>query len=78
MTSIKPLSIQKHPLILGWIWAALTLALLSLLDYVRGEPLPNLLIEIPIFAILGAAWGYSVKWLSNREAHDSLREDKHE
>jgi hypothetical protein len=42
------------------------MGLICIVDYARGEPLPNLLITIPMFAVAGAVWGYSMKWFFDR------------
>jgi hypothetical protein len=66
MKLVNPRSIQRHPLVWGWLWAALTMGLIWIVDYARGETLPNLLITIPMFAVAGAVWGYSMKWFFDR------------
>ena len=61
MAVVKPRSIQRHPLVWGFVWAGLTVGLIWLIDYASGQRLPNLLITIPIWAIAGASWGYAMK-----------------
>ena len=67
MALVKAISIQKHPLLWGWVWAGLTVAILCLIDYARGEAMPNPWIVLPIWAVAGAAWGYAMKWSFDRK-----------
>ena len=68
MALLKPDTVQKHPLIVGWTWAALTLLLICAVDYARGEELPDLLVAIPIWAVTGIAFGYGLRWSFARKA----------
>jgi hypothetical protein len=67
MALVKPGSIQRHPLAWGLLWATLTVALICVINYALGEPLPNLLVALPIWAVAGAGWGYLVKWHFDRK-----------
>ena len=67
MALVKSSSIQKHPLLWGWVWAGLTVALICLINYVRGQAMPHLAAALPIWAVAGAGWGYAMKWSFDRK-----------
>ena len=68
MALVRPNSIQKHPIAWGLLWAAGTLALIYLYEYMRGERSPSLFISVPIFALGGVSWGYAMKRHFDRKA----------
>lgn len=67
-TGRGPGSIQRHPLLWGWLWAGLTFALVTLVSWARGDEPKNWLIALLIWAVAGAAWGYGMKWFFDRRA----------
>jgi hypothetical protein len=73
MALVKPSSIQRHPLGWGLLWAGLSFALVCLIQYVLGRPLPNLLIALPVWAVAGAIWGYWMKRYYDRKAGEGAQ-----
>jgi hypothetical protein len=71
MTLLNREAIVAHPLRSGLIWAALTAVLAILITSLVGvrayslDEAPKLLV---IWAIAGAAWGYTTRWTLRRKA----------
>ena len=65
---LKPSFSQRHPIVAGQIWAALTLVLMSIYELATGRDVLKLFISIPIFMIGGIGWGYAMKWFHDWKA----------
>ena len=53
--------IRRHPLAAGLLWAAVTVAVICVIQFGLGEPLPNPFIIVPIFPVAGALWCFWMK-----------------